>query len=72
MLIPCPHCGGRAIIRRSSSLSPLMRKYTAMCINPYCCHVWTGTISADFSIRASLIPNKNINLPIGPRFSKAK
>ncbi len=61
----CPHCGTRAIIRRSEQITALVREADYRCDNDACGHVFVVAIEVVRTIVPSATPNALIRLPLG-------
>lgn len=62
--IRCPHCGSRARIRSSRSLSPLYREQTYQCLNIECGHIYVAGIEVLRTVSPSAQPNPSIDIPL--------
>ena len=68
----CPHCGQRAIIRRSEQIDPLVREADYRCDNDACGHTFVVQMSIIRTIVPSACPSATVHLPranpnLGPK-----
>lgn len=66
MRLCCPHCGSRARIRKSETLSPTYREGVLECQDPDC--GWRGKLSLAITatFTPSAVPNARIRIPLAP------
>lgn len=60
----CPHCGTRAIVRDSKTLSKLVRKIVFHCQNYECGHSFTALLSVETTLSPSAIPDPDVLIPL--------
>jgi hypothetical protein len=65
MKLTCHHCGSRAVIRTSRSLSTLVREAYCQCTNVGCATTYKIQIDTVYTIAPSLRPNPAVYLPLG-------
>lgn len=65
--IPCPHCKSTSTLREHRKESDLVDEFTVQCDNPYCAFSWIAKNEAVRTIRQSMTPNPDVNLPLSPR-----
>lgn len=58
----CPHCGARAIVRSSHSLSPLYREQLMQCTNVLCSFSYVIGAEVLRAISPSAIPNPDVHI----------
>lgn len=66
-LVPCPHCGTRAIIRSSEQISALVREADYRCDNIDCGHTFVVELAIVRTIVPSAMPRAGVHLPYGNR-----
>lgn len=62
--LPCPHCLSAGIRRSSRALTVTFREIFYVCSNPFCGHTWKGTLSYEYGLSPSAIPDPKISLPL--------
>jgi len=62
----CPHCGCRGRIRSSKPVTGQHRIMHYQCINLFCSHTWRASLSYEYGLVASGIPNPKVDLPLRP------
>jgi len=60
----CPHCESIGIRRSSREVTITFREIFYVCSNPLCGHTWKGTLSYDYGLSPSAIPDPAVNLPM--------
>lgn len=60
----CPHCGTRAKVRTSKTLSRTMREIAYQCDDVQCSHSFVGIIEVVRTISPSATPHPEVNLPM--------
>jgi len=60
----CPHCGGRALIRTSKRVTPLVRHIYYRCENGECGHDFVAQLGILYSLRPSSCPDPTLKLPL--------
>lgn len=62
----CPHCECVGRVRSSESVTPQHRKLYYQCGNVLCGHSWLATVSYEYGLSPSAIPNPKVTLPLRP------
>ncbi|MDH7641169.1 ogr/Delta-like zinc finger family protein [Sphingomonas oryzagri] len=62
---PCPHCGGRTLIRSSEQVSDTVRETRMRCDNDDCGFSFVAQISVIRTIQPSLQPKPGVVVPLG-------
>ncbi|HEM8998933.1 TPA: ogr/Delta-like zinc finger family protein [Burkholderia cenocepacia] len=65
MKLKCHHCGSRAVIRTSRTLSALVREAYCQCTNVECATTYKIHVATVHTIAPSLNPNPHVFVPIG-------
>lgn len=60
----CPHCTARGLIRSSKQVTGQHRDMYYQCSNIACGHTWHASLSYDYGIVPSAIPDPRVNLPL--------
>ena len=60
----CPHCEVPGSVRSSEEVTPQHRNLFYTCQNPLCGHTWKATLSYDYGLSPSAIPNPAVTLPM--------
>ena len=61
----CPHCQMPGIRRSSQEVVVTLRQIFFSCPNPFCTHSWKASLSYDYGISPSAIPNPEMaDLPM--------
>lgn len=68
--LKCPHCGQRAQVRKSETITPTYREGLVECMNAEC--GWRGklTVAMTETFTPSLRPNPGISLPLSPEAAR--
>lgn len=66
----CPHCGHRAIVRRSREMSRTMRELTFVCRNLDCNYAWVATLEAARSLNLPPNPDPEVMVPMSPHVNR--
>ncbi len=64
--LQCPHCDCRGRVRSSETITPQHRKLYYQCSNVLCGHSWLATVSYEYGLSPSAIPNPKVTLPLRP------
>lgn len=64
--LDCPHCGCQGRVRSSEAVTPQHRKIYYFCSNVFCGHSWLATVSYEYGLSPSAIPNPKVTLPLRP------
>lgn len=62
----CPHCNCRGRVRSSKQVTGQHRDMYYQCINLFCSHSWRASLSYEYGIVPSGIPNPKVDLPLRP------
>ena len=62
--LSCPHCLAAGIRYSSRPLTVTFREVYYACANPLCGHTWKATLSYDYGLSPSAIPDPALNLPM--------
>lgn len=62
----CPHCQCIGHVRSSQAETPQHRKNYYQCTNVLCGHTWLATLSYEYGIVPSAIPDPRVTLPLRP------
>ena len=62
----CPHCNSRGRVRSSKTVTGQHRDMYYQCSNFACSHTWRASLSYDYGIVPSGIPNPKVDLPLRP------
>lgn len=62
----CPHCRSTAIRRTSREVTATFRELFYICRNPACGHTFKASLSYDYGLSPSAIPDPNVDLPMRP------
>lgn len=62
----CPHCDCVGQRRNSLAITPQHRKIYYQCTNVLCGHTWLATLSYEYGIVPSAIPDPRVVLPLRP------
>ncbi|MDY7792183.1 ogr/Delta-like zinc finger family protein [Burkholderia ubonensis] len=65
MKLKCHHCGSRAVIRTSRTLSALVREAYCQCTNVECATTYKIHVATVHTIAPSLNPNPRVYVPVG-------
>ncbi|USI72693.1 ogr/Delta-like zinc finger family protein [Sphingomonas morindae] len=65
LVMACPHCGTRALIRTSEQMTILCREIRFRCENDSCGHHFVAQLAIIHSVVASRTPNPEVRLPLG-------
>lgn len=60
----CPHCESIGIRRSSREVAITFREIFYVCSNPLCGHTWKGSLSYDYGLSPSAIPDPAVKLPM--------
>ncbi|BDI51970.1 TPA: ogr/Delta-like zinc finger family protein [Escherichia coli] len=66
-MMKCPHCDGKAIIRSSEYMSPLVRKLYYQCKNVNCSFSFIAMETVMGTVVPSGCPNPKIHIPLSTR-----
>lgn len=64
--LDCPHCECPGRVRSSDAVTPQHRKIYYFCSNVFCGHSWLATVSYEYGLSPSAIPNPKVTLPLRP------
>lgn len=62
----CPHCRSLTYRRTSRELTATFRELYYMCRNPACGHTFKASLSYDYGLSPSAIPDPDLDLPLRP------
>ncbi len=62
----CPHCHSVGERRTSRAINDTFREIYYSCSNFFCRHTWKASLSYDYGITPSAIPNPAVTLPLRP------
>ncbi len=62
----CPHCRSIGIVRSSERVTDQHRVMHYFCTNAFCGHTWRASLSYEYGISPSAIPNPRVDLPMRP------
>lgn len=62
--ITCPHCGQRALQKKTNLISNLTREKMYCCSNMYCGHVFVSIEEIQRTVVPSHTPKAGVNLPM--------
>ena len=62
----CPHCKAQAIRRTSREVTPTFREIFYVCGNAACGHTFKASLSYDYGLSPSAIPDPAVDLPLRP------
>lgn len=60
----CPHCRSTTIRRTSREITPTFRELFYLCRNPACAHSFKASLSYDYGLSPSAIPDPSVDLPM--------
>lgn len=60
----CPHCQTPGDRRTSREVTSTFREIFYMCRNPVCGHTWKASLSYDYGLSPSAIPDPRVDLPL--------
>ncbi|MGV3511871.1 MAG: ogr/Delta-like zinc finger family protein [Novosphingobium sp.] len=64
--LDCPHCESPGRVRSSDAVTPQHRKIYYFCSNVFCGHTWLATVSYEYGLSPSSMPNPRVTLPLRP------
>lgn len=64
--VRCPHCDCVGLRRSSRAVTPQHRQIYYQCSNVLCGHTWLATLSYEYGIVPSAIPDPRVVLPLRP------
>jgi hypothetical protein len=64
--LSCPHCLSQGDRRSSRELTPTFREIYYVCRNPACGHSWKASLTYDYGLSPSAIPDPALDLPMRP------
>lgn len=64
--LACPHCKQPGIRRSSREVTDTFREIFYICRNPACGHTWKASLTYDYGLSPSAIPDPNVSLPLRP------
>lgn len=62
----CPHCDCVGLKRTSRAITKQHRQIYYQCSNVACSHTWLATLSYEYGIVPSGMPNPRVTLPLRP------
>ena len=62
--LPCPHCEGSVLARKSRTLSPLFKEITYMCQKPECGHTFVAGLEILRTLSLSAQPKSDVRIPL--------
>lgn len=71
MMYRCPHCKGRATVRTSRDVTPLLRELTYQCPGPECSHSFLVHAEVVRTLSPSGTPDPAVHLPISEKTRQA-
>lgn len=60
----CPHCKSTALRRSSRAVTDTFRELFYICRNVACGHTWKASLTYDYGLSPSAIPDPNVTLPL--------
>ena len=60
----CPHCKSPGNRRSSREVTITFREIFYVCRNPVCGHTWKASLTYDYGLSPSAIPDPAVNLPV--------
>lgn len=60
----CPHCQTPGDRRTSREVTLTFREIFYVCRNPVCGHTWKASLSYDYGLSPSAIPDPRVDLPM--------
>lgn len=64
MIFTCPHCKGKATIRTSRSINPLLRELNYQCHDVECGHTFSAWLEVYETISPSAKPDPLVHIPM--------
>lgn len=62
--LDCPHCGHHGMVSSSTNLTPTHRIIYYQCSFAPCSHSWRASLSYEYGLSPSGIPNPQVDLPL--------